>query len=131
MKFRYHEGPSQELWGAEESEENVRRAVAFAHDLEPMPDKDAANPVPDDELTDQAETSALRGVTASSSVARRLRLPLYSDDRFVRQQLRQLAIPTFGTLVVLDALVGAQLITGNDRERAKQALREHNSVGVN
>ncbi|MBA2360993.1 MAG: hypothetical protein H0V79_08695 [Actinobacteria bacterium] len=63
-------------------------------------------------------------------VARRLELPLFSDDRYVRQAARQYGLRSFGTLALLDVLVDQGRIDQSLRRRARRRLHHSRAWGL-
>lgn len=63
-------------------------------------------------------------------VARRLGLPLFSDDRYVRQAARQYGLRSFGTLALLDALADQGRVDRDLRRRARHRLHQSRAWGL-
>lgn len=104
----------------------LAKAIAATYDADPASEDEWAKMFNDDtELRPQMAT-----VAATFAVARRLGLPIYSDDRWVRVSARQLGIPTFGTLALLDSLPGT-LLDDAARTRARAILLRSGAWGVN
>lgn len=126
--------PTMIMWDPDVREAYVKRAadaLDFARKLDPVADADPDDPQPEDSELESAPTSGFRAFVATFSVARRLRLPIYSDDREVRRIARKAGLPTFGTLTLLDALAGPRHITVEEHAEARRRLPRHRALGVN
>lgn len=67
---------------------------------------------------------------ATLAVARRLDLPIFSDDRYVRLSARQMGLPAFGTVALLDVLADRRIISDDLREVARKRLLASRAVGL-
>ncbi|MEJ7783559.1 MAG: hypothetical protein WKF96_02065 [Solirubrobacteraceae bacterium] len=115
---------------AEAYRKRAERALAFAHKLRPVPDADPDVPQPEDDQLDHVDDSCFRALLATYSVARRLRLPIYSDDRDVRRRARAKGLPAFGTIALLDVLAEARYISPEARRSARRVLLSVRARGV-
>jgi len=108
----------------------VRAALALAHKLQPCVDADPAAPQPEDSEHEDITDSAFRSLLATYSAARRLALPIYSDDRDVRRRARANGLPAFGTLALLDVLAETEHISVQQRAAARRQLLAMRARGV-
>lgn len=69
-------------------------------------------------------------VLGSLAVAERLRLPLFSADRFVRLTARRTGIRTFGVEAVIDALADRDEISTSERAEYRRRLRALGGMGT-
>ena len=115
---------------AKADERRAQRALDFAHKLGAIPNLDPAAPQPEDGQLDLVENSAFRGMVATFSAARRLGLPIYSDDREIRRRARAAGLRAFGTIAVLDALAERGIISLDERGAARRALLGTQALGV-
>jgi len=105
----------------------------LAKSLEPAFD---ADPDSDDQwatLLSRDDGSLHRQLAAWAStmaVARRLGLPIYSDDRFIRMTARREGIPAFGTLALIDALADRGILDQSERVAIRRALLRSGAWGV-
>jgi hypothetical protein len=53
---------------------------------------------------------------------------MYSDDRVIRVLARQAGLPSFGTLAIVEALAKRGLLTGEAKDRAREALQEAGAI---
>jgi hypothetical protein len=67
---------------------------------------------------------------ATLAVARRLRLPVFSDDRFIRLRARQSGLGAFGTVALIDALETRRYISSDDRLDLRRRLRARGGLGT-
>jgi hypothetical protein len=78
-------------------------------------------PVEDADSDDGSQIATIyretEAIAAGSGIA------VYSDDRVFRRALRDAGIPTFGTVALLEQLVGSGAITEDEGQRARAALR--------
>ena len=72
----------------------------------------------------------LATVAATIAVAKRLGLPVFSDDRVVRGIARHEGLRTFGTVGLLDALAERGLLARDARHEARRQLLSHGAWGV-
>ena len=121
-------------WAEDAVRADERRAeemLAVARDMDVEPDAP-----PDDEgpeatfIREEELAPQLQVYGATFAVARRVRLPIFSDDRHVRLRARQAGIPAFGTLALLDALERREYISADEREVARRGLRAANALGT-
>ncbi len=104
------------------------RALAKRFRAEPGPSLDTAPELA--ELYEQSPDSAWKALTASLALAQRLDLPLFSDDRWIREQARGMGIRSFGTLALLDVMAERSVITKQDRQELRQRLMRNNAWGL-
>lgn len=78
----------------------------------------------DDPLVGQFAT-----VAAVLAVARRLGMPVFSDDRWIRVVARQEGLASFGTLALLDALP-AKMLSDEARGASRKSLLEAGAWGM-
>jgi tetratricopeptide (TPR) repeat protein len=86
-----------------------------------------------DELTELATSDhplPIRLWAATLAVARHHELPVYSDDRAVRQSARSMGLRAFGTPALLDVLVERGVLSQTDRDRARNRLLSHGAWGL-
>jgi hypothetical protein len=69
-------------------------------------------------------------VIATIAVAERLRLPVFSADRYVRIIARQSGIRTFGPEAMIEALTDRGEIEGPERSRLRRELRGLGALGT-
>jgi tetratricopeptide (TPR) repeat protein len=110
--------------------QRARRALDFAQKLNAVPNADSAHPQPEDEQLDLVENSAFRGMVATFGTARRLNLPIYSDDREIRRRARAFGLRAFGTVAALDSLTERRLIELDERVAARRTLLRTKALGV-
>lgn len=79
---------------------------------------------------EQFEDRAWKALFASVALAKRLGLPLFSDDRWVRELARHFEVPAFGTAALLDVLKEEDAMEGPQRERARQQLAGSGGWGL-
>jgi hypothetical protein len=115
---------------ADSYRKRAQGALDFAHKLTPCPDSDPAAPQPEDAEFDDVEESGFRALLASYSAARRLKMPIYSDDRDVRRRARANGLPAFGTIALLDVLAESEHISSEERAAARRALLAVRAYGV-
>jgi hypothetical protein len=72
----------------------------------------------------------LRNWAAGMIAARRLNLPVYSDDRFVRNAARGIGLQAFGTLALVDVLADRQEITPERRAEIRPVLHRSGAWGM-
>jgi hypothetical protein len=71
-----------------------------------------------------------RALTATLALAERLTLPVFSDDRWIREQARGMGIPAFGTAALLDVLEERGVITTDERTSLRRRLIRSNAWGI-
>ncbi|HMN99829.1 MAG TPA: hypothetical protein PKD59_10470 [Miltoncostaeaceae bacterium] len=111
----------------------ARGVLELAQRLKVVPDTDPAHPHPLDEAL--AERQSRRGSAfltwpATHSVAERLRMPIFSDDRVVRVHARRAGVNAFGTVGLLDALVDLSMISADQRASARGRLWASGANGL-
>ena len=108
--------------------------LRIARELRPVPDLESGSPGDFDELLgEKVQTSvdlAFRTWVSAFSVAKRLGLPLYSDDRFVRAHAQGLGISSFGTWALLEVLAERSLLDEETRDEALRRLRITGAMGI-
>jgi predicted nucleic acid-binding protein len=115
----------------EEERNLVNRAMEIAQAINVRPNIDATKSAELDELMrNESADETMLTWPASFALAERERMPIYSDDRFVRLQARRVGLQAFGTTALLDALVERKLLTEEERLQARQHLRRRGLVGV-
>lgn len=120
-------------WDADATRADHERAAAsleFAQRLTAVADADADNPQPEDEHLEASDSPAYRCFVATFGAARRLGLPIYSDDREIRRIARQSGLRAFGTLAVVDALVEAERLTAEQRFAIRKNMLSSRMLGV-
>jgi len=88
---------------------------------------------PEDELTKLATSEhplPIRAWAATLAVARHHCVPVYSDDRVVRQSARSMGLRAFGTPALIDVLVERGVLSERDRDEARQRLLAHGAWGM-
>jgi aspartyl-tRNA(Asn)/glutamyl-tRNA(Gln) amidotransferase subunit C len=115
-----------------EARERFRELVEFVittvQELNHSPDVDSRRPDEFDEFLSTIEDRAFRTWPATLSVAKRLDLAVYSDDRYVRRTAREAGLRTFGTLALLDVLAEKNLLLADDVLAARSLLRSEGAV---
>lgn len=120
-------------WTAQDvarDEERARGMLELARDLTPRPDRD---PDTKDELDDLLASDLpvqTKTWPATLVVARRFSLAVYSDDRYVRLSARQLGLPAFGTLTLLEVLSERGLISAAQLADSRRRLARTGSWGL-
>lgn len=82
------------------------------------------------ELHEESPESAWKALTGTLALAERLDLPVFSDDRWIREQARGMNIPAFGTVALLDVLAERQVISAEERVRLRQMLMRNQAWGL-
>ena len=115
-----------------EHEDRHRAAMTeLARELEIEPDAPPDDRGPEAELfRDHTLEIQLRSFVATGAVARRLTLPVFSDDRHVRLRLRQAGLKAFGSPALIDALERRGDITAADRIELRRHLRGAGAMGT-
>ena len=117
--------------------EDLRRkgTLDLARELQLLPSpKD--RPADDGTLRALAEIAGKEGPVAVRAWAETLLgahahgMAIYSDDRGVRAGARQLGIPAFGTLAMVDVLAERGQIADADAQRVRERLLEHGAWGL-
>jgi hypothetical protein len=104
----------------------LARELGTAFDAEPGSEERWAQLLTGEEaLRPQIATWA-----STMSVAHRRRLPVFSDDRFIRMAARREGIPTFGTIALLDALTDRGMLTEEERLIARRQLLHDGAWGL-
>jgi len=83
----------------------------------------------DDEQSDQVSTVA-RAYAETVDAARRVRAPVYADDRYFRRLLTENDVPCFGTVALLRSLQESDAIPREAYLAALARLRERRSIGL-
>jgi hypothetical protein len=94
----------------------VEAMLSVARRLDTAPLVPAEDAEPDDGSQIASIYRETLAIGAHSGIA------VYSDDRVFRRALRDAGIPTFGTVALLEQLVGSGAITEAEGERARAAL---------
>jgi hypothetical protein len=113
-------------------DEELRAATArdFAHSLNVVPNSDADAPQPEDEHLAGVDNAAYQCFVATFGTARRLNLPIYSDDRDIRRLARAAGLRAFGTVALIDALTYSEHLTPELRAQARRTLLGARALGV-
>jgi hypothetical protein len=111
-------------------ESRAQSALEFAHKLSVVPDVDPENPQPEDAYIPPGASSPLQAVFATFGVARRLVLPIYSDDRDVRRRAHAAGLPAFGTMAVLHVLNARSVISNETHGSCRTTLLGARGLGV-
>lgn len=109
----------------------VRRVLTEAKKLAIAPDIDSATPTQfDREIPSVTDLLSLvnASLLASLGVASRMGLPLFSDDRVIRNLAREIGIPSFGTVGLLAALEQRSFIGTSVNHEAVQALVDAGAI---
>lgn len=118
---------------------NKREKARAAGTLElarsfPAPTRPASSAGEDprlEELVDNEHTSGQFATFVESVLlAKRHGLPLYTDDRYVRQVARQIGVRAFGTLALLETLVQRDLLTPDQAQEARHRLLSTGAWGL-
>jgi hypothetical protein len=120
-------------WPKEQVERDHQRAhrmLELAQELAAERDPMASDGRQLDLLFDISAPTAMRVMVSTPGVARRVGLPVLSDDRRYRLLLQQLGIPAFGTSALLDALVYRGDLTREAMRDARTALRARGYMGL-
>ena len=110
--------------------ERANGMLALAHQLRAEPDVNPQHVGPLDALLEETTAPQFKMLIATLSVAQRLRVPVYSDDRGVRALARQAGIATFGTTALLDALQQRGDISEAALLDARRMLRANGFMGA-
>jgi hypothetical protein len=105
----------------------------MAHELIVEDNVKAAAPSRFDDLFpdgDKPGHHALATVVGTLTVADRLELPIFADDRYLRAHARGAGIPTFGIAALLDALVARGRLEQAERDTAIARLRLSGAHGL-
>jgi hypothetical protein len=113
-----------------DDELRAARARDFAQGLNFVPNADADAPQPEDQHLAGVDNAAYQCFVATFGTARRLNLPIYSDDRDIRRLARQAGLRAFGTVALIDALTYSEHITPEERARARRTLLSARAMGV-
>jgi hypothetical protein len=109
----------------------INGAFILARELTTVADVDVDEPDEMDAFfNDEDRRSHLATLPATISVARRRGLPIYSDDRYVRQMAHRERIETFGTLTLLSALVERQHVGPDPVAQFRLELLRRGAVGL-
>ena len=82
------------------------------------------------ELYDGADHRAFKALVASLALAERRDLPIFSDDRWVREAARSFGMAAFGTVALLDVLAERTVISEQDRWQRRSRLMESRAWGI-
>ncbi len=131
-------GATGEPWATTWSEEDVRQDIEIAEQMRESaatlfiePDQLPSDSGPEVEaLSERDLEPQLLGFVATLNVARRLRLPVFSDDRFIRLRARQAGLRAFGSQALLDALADRGDITTAQRFEGRRKLRSLGATGM-
>lgn len=82
------------------------------------------------ELYEGSDQRAFKGLIASLALAERRGLPIFSDDRWVREAARSFGIPAFGTVALLDVLAERGVIGEQERRQRRGRLMESRAWGI-
>lgn len=117
---------------AAEGEREGRRAKGMAEMANGFSVRADLRREEEEELEEDIEGLSVSGRTwpATLAVARREKLAIFSDDRFVRLTARQAGIPAFGTLALLDVLVEQGSISEADRAAARRRIYRSGAWGM-
>jgi len=106
--------------------------LALAQGLEVEPDLLESDTGPEADTARRFEDLSvpLRSYLGTLAVAGRLKLPVFSDDRCVRLRAREAGLDAFGSLALLEALIGREQLQPADRARIRQRLRHVGGMGT-
>jgi hypothetical protein len=111
--------------------DEMRAIHATAQGLaSPDPDLDPDRPTQFDQFIKGDSPRAFSTMAATLALAERTELAVFSDDRRLRLAARAANIPAFGTVALLDALVGRGLLSADERTLARRALRSRGGLGL-
>ena len=110
--------------------ERANGMLALAHRLRVEPDVNPQRVGPLDALLEETAAPQFKVLIATLSVAQRLAIAVYSDDRGVRALARQAGIATFGTTALLDVLHERGDISQEALLDARHVLRANGFMGV-
>lgn len=82
------------------------------------------------EAYEKAQRREWRAVIASLALAKRVGLPLFSDDRWIRRVARDLGIKTFGTVALVSALEAKGVLKPIDRQKIRAKLAASFAWGI-
>jgi hypothetical protein len=111
----------------------ILRAAGTLNVARRLDAKASRDPDADDDLNkllDQIDRDQLSILLATTIVARRQDLPVFSDDRVARAAARSVGIPAFGTVALLDALQSRALIDEETRRRLRRRLHASRAWGL-
>jgi len=122
-------------WTAADLERDRYRSegmLTLAQGFDAEPDLVASDAGPEADALRRFEDLSvpLRAYLGTLAVARRLDLPIFSDDRCVRLRAREAGLRAFGSLALLEALVGREQIDPSDRARVRTRLRHVGGLGT-
>jgi hypothetical protein len=81
-------------------------------------------------LDDEEAPFPLKTLVETIAIAEREGRPIYSDDRWIRAAARQLGIPAFGTIALIDALHDEGAVSSEDRLRWREHLVAQRGWGL-
>ncbi len=125
--------PEMVSWDPEVIREFASRANSakeFAQGLDVVVNADPDDPQDEDAELEAVENHSFLSFIATFGTARRLKLPVFSDDRDIRRLARTTGLPAFGTVGLLDALFDAGHIIAEERTNARRALLRARALGV-
>lgn len=111
--------------------EMIRRVLAEARELAIVPDTDSTTPTPfDADIAPVEDLLSLVGASllASLSVAARMQLALFSDDRVIRNLAREVGIASFGTVALLEGLARRSFLDESVSQQALEALSDAGAI---
>jgi aspartyl-tRNA(Asn)/glutamyl-tRNA(Gln) amidotransferase subunit C len=100
----------------------VKDTLRLARRLRVIPDVDRTRPTQFDHLVGTDDPPAFRTWPATFAAAEGWRLPIYSDDRFVRREAAGAGIPAFGTEALLEAMAADQWLAAEDAAVARKNI---------
>ncbi len=110
--------------------EHVARVLTLARSLEVLPP--SGDGVSDEIQTmyDADTPAELKVLSATIALAQRLRRPIYTDDRWIREFARVNGVDAFGTAALLDVLLEHSVISGSEHRDARLGLTERGAWGL-
>ncbi len=129
---------SGEPWVTTWSDEEVRQDGEIAEQMRESaaslliePDLLPSDSGPETEALNERDLEPqLLSFVATLNVARRSRLPVFSDDRFIRLRARQAGLRAFGSQALLDALADRGDMSAEQRLDGRQKLRSLGATGT-
>jgi hypothetical protein len=117
-----------------ERERNLTRTtLRLANHLVVEPDTDNARHTEADHLVPEVidvNTMVQAGIAATLAISLRDRLPIYCDDRVLRELYRQAGVLAFGTIALLEVLERRGTITSADRQAAVATLEAAGAIDL-
>jgi predicted nucleic acid-binding protein len=111
----------------------VRTTMQIANDLEVVADVDASRATAADHLVPEVhdvQTMVQAGIGATLAVALRERLPIYCEDRVLRELYREAGVPVFGTIALLAHLEKRGTITKAELDAAIAGLEAAGAIDL-